>query len=271
MNNRIKNREVNEMRSKIATGLLAAVFIFGTLIPQVNAGDSEKSGVSMGKMKYDSFLELVKKRRSIRNYKPDPVPDDYIKKIVEAARWAPSGFNSQPWEFVVVRKPELKDRIVKILSGGSSAKAKPAAKAKSQSHPVNYASAPALILVLGDTRVRDFGPGAMRTDEVRWQSTYVPSLSVAYQQMALAATSLGLGSQWLSALIGNEQGQKQIRELIGIPEEMEFFHLFFLGFPDEEPRDKKMRPLEEMLHFDDCGIDDFRTRDEVKAFFSRGQ
>ena len=255
------------MRNNITIGLLAAIFMFGFLIPQAYAGDSEDSGPSIEKMKYESFLELVKKRRSIRNYKPDPVPDDYIKKIVEAARWAPSGFNSQPWEFVVVRKPELKNRIVEIITGGSSAKAKPSAKPKS--HPVNYASAPVFILVLGDTRVRDYGPGSMRTDELRWQSTYVPSLSVAYQQMALAATSLGLGSQWLSALIGNEKAQKQIRELIGIPEEMGFFHLFILGFPDEEPRDKKMRPLEEMLHFDDCGIEDFRTREQVKAYFGR--
>lgn len=255
------------MRNKIATGLLAAVFILGTLVPQVIAEESKDSGTGIGTMKYDSFLELVKKRRSIRNYKPDPVSDEIIKKIVEAARWAPSGFNSQPWEFVVVRNPELKSSIVKIITGGSSAKAKPSAKPKS--HPVGYASAPVFILVLGDPRVRDFGPGSMRTDELRWQATYVPSLSVAYQQMALAATSLGLGSQWLSALVGNEKGQNQIRELIGIPGEMEFFHLFILGYPDEEPRDKKLRPLDEMLHFDDCGIDDFRTRDEVKAFFTR--
>ena len=44
-------------------------------------------------MDYESFLELVKKRRSIRRFKPDPVPNEYVGKIIEAARWAPSGFN----------------------------------------------------------------------------------------------------------------------------------------------------------------------------------
>ena len=66
-------------------------------------------------MDYDSFLELVKKRRSIRRFKPDPVPDEYIKKIIEAARWAPSGFNLQPWEFVVVKDQKLKDGIIQIF------------------------------------------------------------------------------------------------------------------------------------------------------------
>ena len=47
-------------------------------------------------MNYDSLLELVKKRRSIRRFKPDPIPDENIEKIIEVARWAPSGFNMQP-------------------------------------------------------------------------------------------------------------------------------------------------------------------------------
>ena len=55
-------------------------------------------------MDYDSFLDLVKKRRSTHAFKPDPVPDEYVDKIIEAARWAPSGANSQPWEFIVVKR-----------------------------------------------------------------------------------------------------------------------------------------------------------------------
>ena len=66
-------------------------------------------------MNYDSLLELVKKRRSIRRFKPDPIPDESIDKIIEVARWAPSGFNMQPWEFVVVKKPELRNKIVEYI------------------------------------------------------------------------------------------------------------------------------------------------------------
>ena len=65
-------------------------------------------------MDYDELLELLKKRRSTRRYKPDPVPDEAIDKIIEAARWAPSGFNQQPWEFVVVKDQKLKEGNVEI-------------------------------------------------------------------------------------------------------------------------------------------------------------
>ncbi len=80
-------------------------------------------------MDYDSLLELLKNRRSIRRFKLDPVPDEYVDKIIEAARWAPSGFNSQPWEFVVVRKQELKDRIVQLIDGPKSQRIRAEAEA----------------------------------------------------------------------------------------------------------------------------------------------
>jgi len=66
-------------------------------------------------MDYEGLRELVESRRSIRRFKPDPIPEEYIDKIIDVARWAPSGFNSQPWEFIVVRKPELKDSIVNMV------------------------------------------------------------------------------------------------------------------------------------------------------------
>lgn len=66
-------------------------------------------------MNYDDFLQLVQKQRSIRLYKPDPLPDKYIDDILEAARFTPSGANSQPWEIVVVKDKIIKDQIVEIF------------------------------------------------------------------------------------------------------------------------------------------------------------
>ncbi len=66
-------------------------------------------------MEYDNFLELVKTRRSIRSFKPDPIPDSCVDQIIEAARWAPSGANSQPWEFLVVKNTELKEKILQFI------------------------------------------------------------------------------------------------------------------------------------------------------------
>ena len=65
-----------------------------------------------GMDEYNGLLELVKKRRTNRRFRQDPVPDEYITKIVDVARWAPSGFHTQSWEFVVVRKKDVKDKIV---------------------------------------------------------------------------------------------------------------------------------------------------------------
>ena len=59
-------------------------------------------------MDYDGLLQLAKLRRSVRSFKPDPLPDEYITKIIEVARWAPSGFNLQPWEFHVVQSSDKK-------------------------------------------------------------------------------------------------------------------------------------------------------------------
>lgn len=62
-------------------------------------------------MEFDEFLKLLRKRRSVRMFKPDPVPDEYVEKILEAGRWAMSGANAQPWEFIVVRKHGLKEKL----------------------------------------------------------------------------------------------------------------------------------------------------------------
>src|SRR5687768_12375284 len=60
---------------------------------------------------YDMLLNLVKTRMSVRKFRPDPIPEDTIDKILEVARWAMSGANSQPWEFVVVTDPEIKKQL----------------------------------------------------------------------------------------------------------------------------------------------------------------
>ena len=65
----------------------------------------------------DAFLEVLQARRSIRTgfLRDKPVPDELIEKILEAARWAPSAGNSQPWEFLVIRDAEIREKIVEIF------------------------------------------------------------------------------------------------------------------------------------------------------------
>src|SRR5512142_3155824 len=67
-------------------------------------------------MDIDQFLQLTKARRSIREFKTDPIPKEHIEKILEAARWAMSGANGQPWEFVVVKDKETRQKITDIAT-----------------------------------------------------------------------------------------------------------------------------------------------------------
>jgi nitroreductase len=220
------------------------------------------------KMDYESFLGLVKKRRSIRDFRTDSIPDGDVDKIIEAARWAPSGFNSQPWEFVVVKKPELKDGIVKIVTEarGQGPKGEPPPGTPAHRTPMGYAHAPVFIILFGDPRVRDWAPPPVRSNDERWKSVFNSSLALAFQYMHMAATSLGLGSQWVSS-VSHPKAHSRIKELLGIPLFMEIYDMMAVGYPAIEPREKKMRDRKEMVHYDDCGPDDFRTGDDVKAYF----
>ena len=65
---------------------------------------------------YDTLLELVKTRVSVRNLKPDPIPDDYVTKILEIGRWAMSGANGQPWDFVVVKDAAIKKELFRVYA-----------------------------------------------------------------------------------------------------------------------------------------------------------
>lgn len=224
-------------------------------------------------MQYESFLELVKNRRSIRHYKTDPVPNADIEKIIEAARWAPSGFNSQLWEFVVVKDPTLRNQITTFIIEAYKTIFKKSPPPKKdgvdpdRKFVMGWQKAPVFILSFGDTRVRDCSPvPPVKTDDVKWNSVFYSSMALAYQYVALAAVSLGLGSQWVSA-VSMPPVEAKIKELLGIPAALKIYDMLTLGYPAKKPLSKPMRPLKEMIHYDACGEADFRTEEQVRAYF----
>jgi FMN reductase (NADPH) len=232
-------------------------------------------------MDYVSFMELVKTRRSIRRFKPDPIPDEYVDKIIEAARWAPSGFNSQPWEFVVIRDKKLKDAIVKILrssrpagtSGFSEIEDMCEDWMRQKRHPwldpeMEYHNAPVFILLFGDTRTQSGLPMAVRYDPHMRQSIYVSSLANAFLYMHLAATTLGLASQWVSS-VASPYKHCSLKNLLNIPSGVDIYDMIALGYPAYKSRPKFMRPLDRMIHYNYFGEEDFRTEEEVKDFIKR--
>ena len=232
-------------------------------------------------MDYDSLLALVKKRRSIRRFKPDPIPDEYIDKVIEVARWAPSGFNMQPWEFVVVKKPELRKKIVEYINENrkqakSMAGTRESSQGKSRTTSevpdaeMDYTTAPVFILLFGDTRTKVGLPMSLRYDPNRCQSIFTSGLASAFLCMHLAAATLGLASQWVSA-ITSPFVSCLVKDLLGIPAEMEPYDMMAIGYPALHPNEKFMRDPKKMVHYDDCGQESFRNEDEVKDFVKRAR
>jgi nitroreductase len=231
-------------------------------------------------MDYDAFLDLIKHRRTIRRFKADPVPDDYIDKIIEAARWAPSGYNMQPWDFVVIKDKKIKDAIVGwvrdyhqlIMKTESVREAwQQVPRRPSQDAEMDYRNAPVFILVLGDTRTLKGLPTSMLYDGERRQAIHTSSLANAYLYMALAAATLGLATEWTSS-VATAYPHCLIKDLLGIPPELEIYDMMALGYPAYKLSSRKLlRDKEKMVHHDYCGKDDFRTDAEVDDFIRRAR
>lgn len=231
-------------------------------------------------MDYESFMELVKKRRTIRRFRPDPVPDADIEKIIEAARWAPSGFNMQPWDFVVIKKKELREAILGFIREYHRLMNKTeylreewqrVPYAKSQDTDNDYKVAPVFILLLGDKRTLKGLPMSMRYDMERRQAIHLSSLANAYLYMSLAATTLGLANEWMS-VTAVAYPHTMIKDLIGIPPEIDIYDMMVVGYPAYNLSSRKlMRDRGKMVHYEDCGPEDFRTDEEVDDFIRRAR
>lgn len=212
--------------------------------------------------KYDCLLDIVRNRRSIRQFKPDPVPDEHITKIIEVARWAPSAFHTQPWEFAVVKDPNVKAQIISILDGKSPPITDPEKEGKPRR---SFRDAPVYIFLLCDWRASAGLPGQASANSRQVNNLYYSSLASTFVYMHLAATSLGLASQWYTST-SRAGVEDEIKKIIGIPEALTIYDMMVLGYADAEPGPKIVRDIEEMIHYDNCGVQDFRTDAEVKAY-----
>jgi nitroreductase len=230
-------------------------------------------------MEYENLLEIIKNTRSIRRFKPDPIPEDYIDKILEAARWAPSGFNQQPWEFVVVRDPELRKKISDSFRTYWAQSREMETTRESWQQVWNpeavgteadYGTAPVYIILFGDTRCKDGLPMGVRFDSHRRETIYISSLANAFLYMHMAASTLGLASQWLST-VSTPYVHCMIKEWLGIPGPLEVYDMMAFGYPAVQPRPKLLRDKEKMIHYDRSEPGSFRTDEEVRDFIRRAR
>jgi len=211
----------------------------------------------------DVVLKIIKERRSIRKYKPDMVPDDLILKCLEAARWAPSGEDAQPWRFIIVKDKKTREALGKIAGGGSGrrftvefytgkmakrfgdvVKTWPEEKRKHVFEKLTsgrvsafLAEAPVNIVVCAYKNVWD-----PRED-----------CSAAIQNLLLMAKALDLGTCWVIAPVTDVRDELKVKELLKVPEEYKIISVVALGFPDESPKPRPRKSIEEITFYEYFG------------------
>jgi len=222
-------------------------------------------------MDIDNFIDLLKSRRSIRAFKSDPIPEEFIQKIIEAARWAPSGGNSQPWEFIVIKKKEIKDRIADLFVEST----KPIRQAeltreKELRVPAlereitepGFKNASVFILLCGDPRLNEAFP--LLVYQKSGTEVLTSNFASAFLCMQLAAKSLGLGSQWVSATGGMMEGP--LKKLLDIPKEFKIYDMMAVGYPAYQLGPRFPRTINEMTHYDRYDRSKLRTDQQIKDF-----
>lgn len=212
-------------------------------------------------MDYENLLTVIKERRSIRKYKPEPVPIESVMKVLEAARWAPSGRNSQPWEFIVVRD---KDKLRQVADRLIEYSERLRATAPGYTRADYLRDATTFIIVCADPRFKAaYPPGQFSEQNER---ILIQSVSAAVSNILLAACSLGLGAVWISGA-GQSITEQQLKEALKIPQGLQIMCCVALGYSDiKQLTPRQPRPLETMVHFDEFDASKLRSDQDVQRF-----
>ena len=196
--------------------------------------------------------DAIRRRRSIRKFKPDPIPEEKINRLLESARLAPSGTNTQPWRFIVVKDDVTKTKLQKA--------------AHNQRH---VKRAPVIIVCCADLKV--FKEFPIRVDELiesgalpeRTRDIFIPYLkkgmdtatkdalmvaaaanvAIAVEHIVLQAVEIGLGACWV-----RWYKDEKVKEILDIPEHIEVMALLPVGVPDEEPSPRPRLSLDKIVY-----------------------
>ena len=158
-----------------------------------------------------NLREVFEKRKSIRKFTGEPIKEEQIKLIMEAAQIAPSASNKQPYKFIVIKNDEFK----KVL--------------RKKAVPQRFIEKAAVIFVaLGNKKEAEY--------------FYKVDIGIVVQHMALQAAELGLGSCWMGAIKRDE-----LRELLKVPNDWEIVILLAVGIPDQDPPARARKSLDKLF------------------------
>jgi len=161
-----------------------------------------------------SLLNVILSRRSIRKYENKEIPQEILQQILEAGRQAPSAVNRQPFRFVVVKDHEIMKELCDNLI----------------TRFVKYAP----VAIAGCADVKSLLTG-------KWA---VVDTTIAMQNMVIAAWTLGIGSCWIGAC-----NEEEVKKMLKIPDKWKVVALITLGYPVEQPKPRKKKPIEDLFNF----------------------
>jgi nitroreductase len=168
---------------------------------------------------FESFLDLARNRYSVQSFKSNPVEEEKLGAVLEAARLAPTAANQQPFRFIVIHTVGKGEELGRIYD------------------KTFFLEAPLLICactVPSEAWIRSDGKNYSDVD-----------VAIATDHLTLAAASLGLGTHWVAAF-----NSGAAREVLGIPEGVEPIAFTPLGYPADRPRAKKRKGVSELVHYE---------------------
>ncbi len=166
-------------------------------------------------------LDVIQKRQSVRKYKEDPIPEKALMRVLEAARLAPSGSNIQPWKFIIVKDKALKEKLAQASAG-----------------QFFMAEAPIIIVGCGF-------PDKCYAHMGRYMKSWSVDVTIALEHLILQAQEEGLGTCWIGSF-----EEEEVKAILNIPENVKVLALTPLGYPDEIPRFRRRKSLDEIIAYD---------------------
>jgi 5,6-dimethylbenzimidazole synthase len=204
------------------------------------ATPSRRSKENMGTQE---LMAVIQKRRSVRVYKSGKVSEEQLQTLLEAARWAPSGANTQPWEFVVTRDRKKMKRIREIYDNEW--------RQRKREDPIHYkglkkdyvGDVSVVVLACGDPRTKQvYLTTRQQADR---EKLFQASIANAVQQMMLAAASMNLGTVWVSV---REEVEPELRKLFHVPEPLRLLWVVPIGHARSWPKAKPRRQSQDFTH-----------------------
>jgi len=204
-------------------------------------------------MNFEELSQLIKSRRSVRNWQDKDVPDEVLKQALELATYAPSGMNYQGWKFVVVKNKDMINTIADVVRSRAQKVASWEETARHMENPQVmveragfFRKAPVLIAVYSQIypssrdqiyleRMTHDEEAALMKSWLDLANPRIQSIASAIAYLLLALHAQGLGSVWMT---GPMQAKGDIEQLLGKPEGFDLVALIATGYPDETPRPK---------------------------------